>query len=515
MARAEDGATRQARRLVTEMRAEGRRVLCVTRSVADFERWREPGADTILATRQPWLVPRAMALSAGVVTWERSLFEMARALGCPAVVPGATTKRETGAGLARRLPPRQATLEPPPPNFAFRVAAVACRRYLASLAGLLDNLLYWGAGPLTAHLCLLDPDAERWGERWLSASFPEVRFRFHRPRDLWGRRAKETLLRGSAIAAFSAKAPLLLRALREEREAVFYCDVDLLFLRSPDGLLARFGEAHTLLFPHWNDSLPNESLHGMFNAGLVGARPGAEQWLSWWKRLCLSECRLAPERGWFVDQGYLSLVPLHFDGIAVDRRRDENVGPWSARSLGARPLPGPFPRGRTRGGPLGSFHASQPDARGLYAMKIAWDQVASLRLPAGAGQTDRDQAVALAAQGSLSPALDAALAASRKARLPASPRLFSLLMRPLPAGTLAWIRRLIRHSRPEPAWVAEWIGWQRRSAASPRRPEERRIDATDHPEPVPGAPRRAAVHRPRRKRPLGDALGVGKPHRGV
>ncbi|MEH6604194.1 MAG: hypothetical protein V7711_01315 [Pseudomonadales bacterium] len=134
---------------------------------------------------------------------------------------------------------------------------------------------------------------------------------------------------------WSLKAPAV-RFLLESYEAVLYCDSDLCFFSDASFLFQNLEEEDFLLTPHWftqcllnQPDYANNMHHGLYNAGFFGAAQGSEPILDWWAEQCLLECRRSAKEGFFLDQGYLNLIPIRFDGVRVLKHRGLNVAGWN------------------------------------------------------------------------------------------------------------------------------------------------------------------------------------------
>jgi hypothetical protein len=286
--------------------------------------------------------------------------------------------RERVSGLRREmmtLPPRPASPRRPAPRATLSLACIADRAHLPSLVGLLENLREVHGPRLKLDLLALDQAAER----QLPRIARDLDYRLHRLEDLWTAEELSRIgPRGPAARAYSSKARLLRRALEGATGAVFYFDLDLFFLRSPATLRDAFGGRSVLLFPHWNHRLSYSRLFGLFNAGMVGVRPGAERFLDWWAELCLHRCEREAERGFYDDQGFLDAAPVCFPEVRIYKGCDEDVAFWNLETLGVEPAADPFGTPRIKNGkPVGSLHAARPDPLGLHELKYAWDQAAA------------------------------------------------------------------------------------------------------------------------------------------
>ena len=103
-------------------------------------------------------------------------------------------------------------------------------------------------------------------------------------------------------------------------------------------------------------------LFGAYNLGFIGvARSEAtDRFLAWWQDRLRRYCVLAPERGLFVDQRWIDLVPGLFDGVHVLRDATYNVARWNLHS---RQLTIRDDRVLVDGRPCRFFHFSGFDPR--------------------------------------------------------------------------------------------------------------------------------------------------------
>jgi hypothetical protein len=136
----------------------------------------------------------------------------------------------------------------------------------------------------------------------------------------------------------SLKPVLLLALLARAPGPVVYLDADSCVYA---GLrpLADACEAHSLvLSPHLLDPYPLAGLDsaeqvilrvGVFNGGLLGIGPGAEQALRWWSARTARRCIFDERLGLVFDQTWLTLMPLLFERHHVLRDRACNVAGWN------------------------------------------------------------------------------------------------------------------------------------------------------------------------------------------
>ena len=104
-----------------------------------------------------------------------------------------------------------------------------------------------------------------------------------------------------------------------------------------------------LLAPVTDDKLPREldiRRAGAYNFGFCALRDTANvrRFLRWWQSKLTRDCVNDADRGLFVDQGWIDLVPGLFDSVAILRHKGYNVAYWNIaqRPLGRRDSHGYF-----------------------------------------------------------------------------------------------------------------------------------------------------------------------------
>lgn len=136
---------------------------------------------------------------------------------------------------------------------------------------------------------------------------------------------------------WSMKPVLLNHLLSSGFEQAFFLDPDLFFFSEFGFLEQDLGERAVLLTPHWRASRPDMDeanfailqTSGLFNAGFVGITAAGKSAMDWWAELCLHRCEKRPSEGLFVDQAYLDMMPIYFDGVVTGRHRGCNVANWN------------------------------------------------------------------------------------------------------------------------------------------------------------------------------------------
>jgi len=243
--------------------------------------------------------------------------------------------------------------------------------YLPFYLGMIENILRKAEKRIKLHLLALD---EKVGP-FLEENYPGL-VHVLELKDVWNPNELKIIeQRSVAFRAFSSKPKILERVLRDHQGPTFHCDSDVYFFCSPEKLFETFGSGHTVIFPHWNDSYPKGRNDGLYNAGMIGVRSGAEKFLKWWGEQCLANCSFDPENGVVGDQAYLDFAPILFEGVNVYRKKDHNVARWNLKNLGVH-----FAADRSGlegqdGRKIQTFHAAFIDSFGYFEFKFCWDQL--------------------------------------------------------------------------------------------------------------------------------------------
>lgn len=123
-------------------------------------------------------------------------------------------------------------------------------------------------------------------------------------------------------------------------DTVTYIDPDILVFRplnEVDDLLATSAEiviTPHLLAPLDDDKKPTEldiRRAGTYNFGFCAIRSSenARKFLAWWQAKLVRDCVVDMERGIFVDQSWIDLVPGLFERVAILRHPGYNVAYWN------------------------------------------------------------------------------------------------------------------------------------------------------------------------------------------
>jgi glycosyltransferase involved in cell wall biosynthesis len=154
--------------------------------------------------------------------------------------------------------------------------------------------------------------------------------------------------------------------LRKDHETILYFDPDIqIFSRLDQILEPLLAGASFVLTPHLcapaeGDTYPDDvgiMRAGTFNLGFLGvhACPEAESILAWWARRLQYQCFSAQDKGIFVDQKFMDLVPGFCDRVRILRDPTVNVAYWN---LLQRTLSFEGDTWRVDGRPLGFYHFS-------------------------------------------------------------------------------------------------------------------------------------------------------------
>lgn len=150
--------------------------------------------------------------------------------------------------------------------------------------------------------------------------------------------------------------------------SLLYFDPDIVVMHSLERLGALLGEHSIVLTPHITAPYKDEkkpthldiSRAGAFNLGFLGLSegPATRRMLRWWSDLLYTGCKVDFERGFFVDQKWMDLVPGLFEGVHVHRDPGCNVAYWN---LDSRTIRRDGERVYVNEGPCTFFHFSGYD----------------------------------------------------------------------------------------------------------------------------------------------------------
>ena len=128
---------------------------------------------------------------------------------------------------------------------------------------------------------------------------------------------------------------------RERRsDVVVFLDPDVEVYSSLQPVVESLGSAAVLLTPHILTPIPVDGLSpaepvflrfGLYNLGLLAMadRQDARAFLEWWKARTAASGYDRPDEGLFVDQLWINLAPIFFNGIRIARHAGLNVAYWN------------------------------------------------------------------------------------------------------------------------------------------------------------------------------------------
>ena len=171
---------------------------------------------------------------------------------------------------------------------------------------------------------------------------------------------------------------------------VVYIDPDIVLYRPLDEALALLAAgAELVLTPHLlrpiTDALNPTELDirraGTYNLGFCALRNGShtQALLDWWQGKLRRDCIIAHDRGIFVDQSWMDLVPGLFPGVAVLRHPGYNLAYWN---FAQRPVVAEQGQTLVDGEPLVIFHYSglnpmAPQAVSKHQNRFTLDQLSA------------------------------------------------------------------------------------------------------------------------------------------
>jgi glycosyltransferase involved in cell wall biosynthesis len=152
---------------------------------------------------------------------------------------------------------------------------------------------------------------------------------------------KSFLFKYDVLEVSTAVKPYFLATLFDEHSIrkLIYLDPDILVLRSLTALSRMLDSCSILLTPHtttaYGDARKPSDLDilraGAFNLGFLGLRATGvtRNFLEWWQRKVYHHGLLAFEKGMFVDQKWIDLVPSLFTETEILRDPTFNVAYWN------------------------------------------------------------------------------------------------------------------------------------------------------------------------------------------
>ncbi len=196
-------------------------------------------------------------------------------------------------------------------------------------------------------------------------------FQAHHIADIGLSGFRDLALRSTVLELSTAVKAAFLRYLvtGQHLEKVCYFDPDIVVYRELDELARLLDHYRIVLTPHLlhpidDERQPNELnilQSGAYNLGFIGvsAGDGLGAFLDWWHDRLMDGCVVDVERGLFVDQRWVDLVPGLFGSVHIARDPGYNVAYWnlSQRRIERR-RDGYYVNGSADGSPLKFFHFS-------------------------------------------------------------------------------------------------------------------------------------------------------------
>tara|TARA_R110002049_G_scaffold82349_2_gene209560 strand:+ start:5286 stop:6191 length:906 start_codon:yes stop_codon:yes gene_type:complete len=119
-------------------------------------------------------------------------------------------------------------------------------------------------------------------------------------------------------------------------QKVIFVDPDLYFYQNTSFLFDKLNKADVIITPHWRSKDPVKDASnfdslfsgGLFNAGFFGCNAKAINILDWWLNACAY--KMEKTDGFYVDQGYLNLMPIYFSSqVKIIQHKGCNVSNWN------------------------------------------------------------------------------------------------------------------------------------------------------------------------------------------
>lgn len=152
----------------------------------------------------------------------------------------------------------------------------------------------------------------------------------------WGNELRDKYLQERDVLRWAMK-PVLLKHLLTQYSKVIYCDCDIFFVNNYAFLFEELDKSIALLTPHWRTRDPSidkveftvSMWGGLYNAGFIGVNNKSGELLEWWGKACFFKCEKDRVNGFYDDQKYLDLMPIHFNHVKVIRHQGCNVAAWN------------------------------------------------------------------------------------------------------------------------------------------------------------------------------------------
>ena len=195
----------------------------------------------------------------------------------------------------------------------------------------------------------------------------------------------------SVLELSTAVKPWFLRwMLAESGDGAVYLDPDMRLYAPLDEMFQAVRDHGLVLNPHFTDPMPRDGrkpneqdilIAGAYNLGFIGigSTTFADELLDWWGVRLERDCIVDPERGFFVDQRWIDLVPGMADDFSVLRDPGFNVAYWNLPTRTVEERDG---RWFVNGVPLKLFHFSGFDASKPHMLSKHQDRIRLTDQPA-------------------------------------------------------------------------------------------------------------------------------------
>jgi glycosyltransferase involved in cell wall biosynthesis/SAM-dependent methyltransferase len=257
------------------------------------------------------------------------------------------------------------------------VCSIIARNYLAAARVLADSLREHHP-EVRFHLLVIDDPGDRFD--------PEAEpFEVLRPQEIGLPDFERMAGLYEIIELSTAVKPWLLRHLLERSEdgRVMYLDPDIRLYDRIDDVFEAIGEHGLVLNPHNTEPIPRDGrkpaeedilIAGAYNLGFIGLGRGefADFLLDWWSERLESHCIVDPQRGFFVDQRWIDLVPGLTSDYELIRDPGFNLAYWN---LATRKVERDGDGYLVNGAPLRLFHFSGFDPRQRHMLSKHQDRI--------------------------------------------------------------------------------------------------------------------------------------------
>jgi glycosyltransferase involved in cell wall biosynthesis len=213
------------------------------------------------------------------------------------------------------------------------ICTIIAKNYLAAARCLTDSFLEYH--PDGQVFVLVIDEIDGYFEQ-AQECFTTVRIEDVGIKDFW-----IMIHRYSVLELSTAVKPFFLEYLFQQFacEKICYIDPDIYFYQPIDEIWNLLDAYGIVLIPHLLDFLDDKFLPtefsilqaGCYNLGFIGLAQHAElyKFLHWWQQKLVQHCIVDFERGLFVDQRWIDLVPGLFSSVYVHRDPGCNVGYWN------------------------------------------------------------------------------------------------------------------------------------------------------------------------------------------